>query len=281
MKTLALFIALFPLTVNATTSQKFSEIYKSGKLSISVSSSGGHLFKCAYIRLINKTEKPIEIEMEPGAWLDSDENAYQDLITTKKEIYTLLPGKPVTRLVDAYCMQAHHSSPKPNAKYTYKGNADSSLIKLVNFLGNNRIEGELAQQAIWIITDKNDLESINSGTDDLKQKVIDYLVKDRGIKKRGNYEIIYRQLADKAFSGQALKVNGIINYKIPEGAYNSLLIQDEKGKTYAIIYYREFEKAGAYAKAYNFQTKNLPKGIYYARLYSNQQIIAEEKIDLL
>jgi hypothetical protein len=280
MKVLCLAMLILPIWGKSNTVQKFSELYKAGRVNIKINATGGHVDRCVNVRLTNNTNKPITLYLEPGLVFDSEDNNLQNLITTQTEQFVLLPGKSETRLVNAFCMQAHHLTPVSGANYSYSGFADSNLLKVCSFIDVNDINGELAQQAIWVISDKNELESISAGTPELKEKVIQFLVQNFKLKKRGNYEIIYRYLPNVAFSGQILKIKGKINYELSQGAFNSLLIQDDRGRTYIIIAYRVFEKCGKHERNYEFYTKNLPKGVYYARLYSNQKIIAEQEIDL-
>jgi hypothetical protein len=258
----------------------FSEAHKAGRVGVEAKSLGGHLDKCLALKLFNNTSSVQEVVLEPGLLFDSNNNNQQDLINTNSEIFTLQPGKTLTKHINAYCIQAHNMSPQSEAKYTYRGFADSSLLKVANYINTNKVSGDLAQQALWVISDKNDLESVNGGNEEQKKKMLDFLSSTFKLKKKGNYELFYKHDPNMAFSGKVIRVKGKIDYDLAKAGYNSLVIQDASGTTYAIMYFKQFEKAGKHSKPFDFFTKGLASGVYYARVYSNQKLLKEEAIEI-
>jgi len=109
---------------------------------------------------------------------------------------------------------------------------------------------------------------------------LDFLTSNFKLKKKGKYELFYKHDPEIPFTGKVVRVKGKINYELIKAGYNSLVIQDVNGKTYAIMYFKQYEKAGKHTRPFDFFTKGLAPGIYYARLYSNQKLLKEEPIEL-
>jgi hypothetical protein len=105
------------------------------------------------MKATNKTNYQLEIEVEAGSIFASADEAVQDLMVTKSEIFALKPRGNYTINLFTMCIQSHNMSPGKGDLFTYGRQANGDLLDLVKLIDKHKYQNSTAQSAVWAITD--------------------------------------------------------------------------------------------------------------------------------
>lgn len=249
-----------------------------GIIKMNALSSGGHLGQCLNLNLVNTTNKKIELTIPAGTLFDSKTEKEQDLLVTKNASVALAPSAKKTFGLMAMCSQAHNSSPGADKTYTIISNRDSNLIKLANFISDNNYQNGMAQHAVWVFTDHNEISSIEGSDTIVRNKIVKFVCQ---LLKQPipTYFVSYATDDQRAFSGKATRINLPLDYTISEKSYVTLVVQDLHHHTYLILFEDKFHKPGDYNFPVSILAKQLKPGSYFARLYVNHELKEEKEFN--
>ena len=90
------------------------------------------------------------------------------MIVTQKAVFPLYPNESYATRFYAMCGQLHDAAPNIETTFRIGELADTGLVKLANYLGDNYIQNMLGQHAMWAFTDQADFEELKKyGADSL------------------------------------------------------------------------------------------------------------------
>lgn len=133
-----------------------------------IDKEGVHYGKCISVYIHSKIDSFILIRLDAGVQLLPDDTVYQRMIVTKKVIFPLYPNQAYPSRIYAMCGQLHHQAPLNFTIYKLGEMADSSTIRLANYIGDNYLQNMIGQHAVWAYTDNATAdELIKYGADSL------------------------------------------------------------------------------------------------------------------
>lgn len=278
-----LFAALLPAFARASAgahaenSISIEEAVRKNLVNAKISGKGGHTGEVIRIKLKNNKSHPATYSMEAGRRLDSETNSEQDILVTKPVTMALLPNETKTFNVFGMCCQAHNASPDSGSVFSIGKMADTSLVKLATFIDQNKwYKNSIAQYAVWIVSDNNDMESI--GGDDPVSKKLQLFVSKLTGKTIPKYKTEYEQRNNgTAFYSHPAKISGTFEYEIYTNGLVTFGIYDAQGHVVEMFFTEIPRDKGFYVFNYEFKTSDLPKGDYFARLRLDGQVKKEQK----
>ncbi len=139
----------------------FHEALQRGQISVEAKGRGGFNGDCLKIRVLNKTNAPIEIKLLPGTIFESENEDLQNLVVTREEILTIQPKSDAILSLSTMCIQSHNMSPFANSIFRFAQMASGDLKKLVGLIASKGYSGHsTAQSAVWAITDGASINEI-------------------------------------------------------------------------------------------------------------------------
>jgi hypothetical protein len=112
--------------------------------------------------LENLSQKSLSLILENGRFLETLDSNEQRMIVTREMLISIFPGKKRTYPVYAMCTQMHDAAPGSNSLLAMGPMATGGLLQLTRFIGTKNYQDHTGQEAIWAITDNNDLSHIYS-----------------------------------------------------------------------------------------------------------------------
>jgi hypothetical protein len=265
----SLFIILFfiliqeakalPISLQEAISKKMVKAVISGRGSDdSRKNSSTYYGPCLTLDLQSLSRVKITIELENGRFLETIDTTEQRMIVTREEQISILPGQKGYILVYAMCTQMHDHAPAKGSLLALGPMADGNLLQLTRFIGKKNYQGLAAQEAIWVITDNNDLGSIYSNnTEELQQ--LQQLVSELTGKviPPAPHRIEYAEGI----------VTGEIIFKNEKPETYTLIIVNEAGETLGTFFDNETTMQPTVTTLHwKFRYKGFPKGVYYVKL---------------
>src|SRR6218665_2419007 len=112
---------------------------------VSIRGLGGHQGLCISMSLKNLAAKPLDIRIEAGRRLNSEDDAQQDLLITGEQIIALREHEYRSFKIKGYCCQLSRRSPAAGSFYGANKLADSALVKLARYLSSRELDPEAEQ----------------------------------------------------------------------------------------------------------------------------------------
>jgi hypothetical protein len=127
---------------------------------------GVHYGKCMAIVLKSNIDSFVILKLDCGTLLVPTDSIVQEMLVTHNAEFPLYPGQTYSTRFYAMCAQLHNKAPNIETTFRIGKMADSSLLKLANYLDANYIQNMLGQHALWAVTDQADFEVLkNYGAD--------------------------------------------------------------------------------------------------------------------
>ncbi len=276
---LAIAFSLSETPIFANVVLSVEDAAKKGLIKLHIKSKGGYTGEVIEMKVQNLTNKALDLKVEAGRRLDSKQQDEQDILVTKEQEFFVKANQVKSLNISGMCCQAHNSAPSVKHEYLVGKLADSSLIKLAMFIDKNKYYSNYsAQQAVWVVSDNNSIGSIDDGNKEIKNNLRTFVSKLTG-KVIPPYDINYDSGSDGSVLGRAVSIDGVFEYSLPVACHSTLAIYNEKGEIVQIIFEHLQSDKGAYKHYYTFRTRNLPQGIYYARVEADGMLQKQMKIE--
>lgn len=229
---------------------------------------------CLILTCKNLRTTPIEITEAAGRFFLPDDTTIQRMVLTEAVTFTLASQQERSMPMYAMCTEANDGAPGFDSKFKAGKMASPELLPLINFIAAHHFQNEVAQQAIWCITDKYSPYSISSEDSLISNQFRKYVCeltnvkfeKDRGAEKAAP---MFRM------------VDGTFTYVIQKSKKVDLIIYNEAGQEIKKLVTDETQPAGTYNYNYHF---NLPinenallRQALIIKFYLNGEMIAEKK----
>jgi len=133
-----------------------------------VDKDGVHYGKCMAIILKSKIDSLVILRLDCGTQLIPVDSTVQTMIVTQKALFPLYPNEAYATRFYAMCGQLHDAAPIIETTFSIGELADTGLVKLANYLGDNYIQNMPGQHAMWAYTDQADFKELKKyGADSL------------------------------------------------------------------------------------------------------------------
>jgi len=239
----------------------------------SVSSRHGYNLRMV---LQNLTNSDLKIEVPCGSMFTPKDTSRQNMIITEDIMVDLGPKKQKTEYANGYCCEAHDGAPMIDQVYIIRKPAKESLIKLARFIRDHKIQGYGVQRAIWSVSDKYDIDDINTG-DTSSVALIRYVGDLRGIAKADIEKAILRSLKN---NGKVYEQQIAIEIPIEKESLVWIMIQDVNNHTVKVVAAKQLAVKGILKRDVGVSSIDLGAGDFFVRVYSKDGFIGEKKFRL-
>lgn len=284
---LILFLIISFIATKASDTIAINLAVVKGLIQFSATAKGGYTGNVLSVDVKNNSANAIFLSIPAGHIFDSEEEGEQDLLVTQSYLVKLEPAKKQILNIFSMCCQALKSSPKKGNKYKVgKLSENKNLVKLANFIEKYKYNDFYpAQQAVWVLSNGNRLETI-SGEPELQVKNIKYYLTTLGIKDEAGkpiqmpwYEINFKDGdSTSVFSNKATKITGEFNYYLQNNANVILGIYTPQGKIVKLYINNDMQDPGHKSYPFIWKVDGLQAGTYLMRVYGDNQLKKEAKI---
>jgi hypothetical protein len=156
-----------------------------------VDKDGVHYGKCMAILLKSKIDSLVLLRLDCGTQLIPVDSSVQTMIVTQKVVFSLYPNETYATRFYAMCGQLHDDAPNIETTFRVGELADTGLVKLANYLGDNYIQNMLGQHAMWAFTDEADFEELKKyGADSISIAKTKEILKNLDLKTKLTSDLV-------------------------------------------------------------------------------------------
>jgi hypothetical protein len=248
-----------------------------GYIEVSAKGLGGHSGQCIEMTITSTHKKEIQIDIDAGIQLLPNDTSVQSMIVTQDKILTLAAHTAKKIKLFAMCIEQSDRGPSSDELFAPGAIADGNLLAVVQFLNDKKYQGPAGQHAVWCITDSANIGGIFDETNPALAKELRMLVARLTGKIPPWYQTTYRIEPGIQETFQPVSIHADFQYKLTEDGVVTFGIYNVQGDTVQTILANHEEKAGLHMMKIRFESRNLPKGKYYARV-TNKGVLVEEKV---
>jgi len=266
----------FTSTLDAISIQ---DALKKKAISVTISSTGrgSYYGECIKINIKNNTNRKINVEILSGQFLNPDDSTTQRMMIAEQMVIALNQNASQEKSINAFCTQRSHSSTKSTTSYKIGKIAMGTLLSLTKIIEKNRFFSKAGQNAIWCITNNQDIYSINGETDNETKILREFVSKATGQELRKVYKKSPRS------SQQETTVKDSVNYYDRDGGIYSLVMYDEEGEEILVFFKDRKKKAGQHTTlTFSLTYASFPLGTYYIRLTKdNGEVVYNKEVKII
>lgn len=269
--------ALYKPSTAETKSVSLQEAMNRGLVSVSTKGVGGHMGQCIEMTITSRHKKAMQLAVEAGLQLLPADTSAQSMMVSQEK-YVALEPKAVKKVkLFALCTQQSDRGPSSEDEFALASMAEGNLLAVAQFLSRKKYQTSAAQHAVWCITDGANIGGIYDEANPALAKELRMLVATLTGKIPPWYQTEYKIQPGVRETFEPLRIHAEFNYTLAEDGVVTFAIFNAQGDTVQTILANHAEKAGMHRMKIKFESRNLPKGKYYARV-TNKGILIEEKV---
>ena len=259
---------LFTGTAPTATEEPLDRSIKSGTITITGQSLGGHTAECLMVELTNRTDQIIRTAI-PAGWLmqNSDPEA-QDLMIVDHRAVELAPHATQRVNCKAYCVESSDSAPQVGVELRSMGMAQPMWVKLAEHLVKNTADEDNVQAAVWAVANDHDIAAI--GPDDVKanQSLRKFVAELTG-RKVPWYSKTYAPPTQegRVFSDAPTSVHGEIDFALNTNGVVTVQVHNAEGTLMRTIGKDRYLGPGEYSMEVDLTVQGWPKGEYTIQFF--------------
>jgi hypothetical protein len=251
---------------------------------VSGSASGQSFMKKGLkLRIESRSKDQLELTIDPALVFKPDDTMSQDLMLAGHERTTIATGGSKELELQSYCAKSYAHAPAKGLSFTYRKQADSNTIRVLDYIRQHGILNETAQHAVWVMTNQHELSSVYDPAQDLaSRKLIAFMAQVLHAELPAYYKqyTVNTTPGRPVFEGKALKIYALFQWKADSPQYLKLAVYNEAGKQIDLMFENRLFKPGGYELMARFSSSSEPPGNYYIRLSSPAGILKETKVQI-
>lgn len=277
------FLCFMTDTVYAgTTKTSLSKAVSSKLVTISgKANANGFNKKGLTLHIENTGKSVLEITIDPALIFIPEDTSYQDLIISGNVKATIAPGKSSNIELQSYCGKSSSMAPVSDLSFSMGTQADSNMIKVLDYIRSNNIGSEVAQSAVWVLTNKHELSTVyDENEDEASRMLVAYMAGLLGEKLPEFYKQynINTTPGQPVFTKKTLKIFASFQWQLDSPQSLTLAVYNGKGREVEKMFAQRAFKPGVYELIARFQSSKVEAGHYYIRLLSGTKILKEKKV---
>ncbi|MBN2729300.1 MAG: hypothetical protein JXR53_08755 [Bacteroidales bacterium] len=143
---------------------EFDDLLISGKINAYATGNDESVHYAIPLKIIirNNTSSTIQIRIPAGYTFHPDDSSYQNIIVTNTILLALAPGRSAPIEVYGMCMESSDHAPEGEARYTSAGMAEPKIVKLAEYIEENKYFNPAGQNAMWTLIEDRPLYEVTS-----------------------------------------------------------------------------------------------------------------------
>jgi hypothetical protein len=274
------FIAIITASFVLKKSDDILKLQKEGVIDLSISgtSSSTHYLMPIELKITNNTRDILDIKIPAGLHFQSIDENDQDIISTQRQIVKVAPNSYKNVQIEGVCIQQLNRAPSSSSKFTLAKTAPKKMYELAQFIDQKQIRGAIAQDAMWVISDGNDLSSIIGLSPKHEQELLN---KTASIMELPPVKIedFKRWKKERVEPVYTSSITGYYKFEFPRKTRVNIAVFNENNVLIKEIINQEVE-AGFHKIDYQLETTDLEGHRITSQLIAYNKVLAKRNINL-
>lgn len=265
------FLLAFPLLLSISanspsTEKNIHDLVKTNSIKCTPLTNGGYNTGSITLKISNLGSGQ-RVLIPLGTRFKSALGEEQDLVVPEDIIVAVPRNGEKEVKIDAYCVQQSNLSPGEGQTFSLAIEQDEKLLKVLNFMKGKGHEPSIIQEAIWAVTDGENVAGISMQNDN--EKALREFVCDITGQENVWYDLDrdYQETETREIVTETKQVSGNIAYEVNETGDVVMQVTKEDG---TVI--RELgggmpiANVGSYKFRFNMKVQGWERGVYFVQL---------------
>jgi len=256
-----------------------ADALNNGLIEVDIINNGEHMGDCMSMNVRNLVNDSLFLMIEPGRRLTAVDTAQQDILIIHDENFLLASGEKKNLSIYGFCCQSNYTSPYDSSLFSMGPMADSSLVAIAGFLNDHDYPLDIAQDAVWAISDDHPISSLYgddvAGLDELKNFLSD--LKGEEIPW---YSAEYEEREDVLFTNRVESISGEVEIWVPHNCFVDIQVEDEVGRVMEVFEKMEAYHPGRYFYEFKFPVWDWPQGKYWLVIRTDGNVLYRKMFEL-
>lgn len=252
-----------------------AEALKKKLLTVEIQGAGGHYGKSIQLKLTNTGTVGYRLKLPAGQQFEPDDSTIQNMMVTEEMMFVLNPKKTQTELVNAMCVQKHDGGPGKTTNFSMGNMSNGHLLGIAQLLDKHKYFGDVAQNAVWCISDGEDISTIYS-EDTVMAHVLQKFVSEATGQPMPKREARTMPTQPRRHA----KTTVTFEWDVHAACKTTLVVLDMNNQPMMEVLKDVDLPAGHHSYTIELSTANLPEGQYKIVLYLNNQPKMSRKVKL-
>jgi len=284
---LAILSLIIPLLAFSKTEKKnkyipVADAFKKGLVDVELISKGGHEGDCMSMKVTNRINDSLFLAIEPGRILNAFDSAMQDILIIHDENFLLASGEKADLSIYGFCCESNNGSPRDSANFSLGAMGDSNLVAIAKFLNENDYPPDIAQEAVWAISDDHSIASVYAEDVANIDKLKEFLSDLKGVEIPW-YSAEYEESGEndlRVFTERVESIAGEVEIWIPHHCIVDIRVEDQMGKIMEVFEEMVAYGPGRYFYEFKFPVFDWPKGKYYLTIRTDGNALYRKEFEL-
>ncbi|RQO30483.1 hypothetical protein DBR32_13030 [Taibaiella sp. KBW10] len=231
----------------------------------------------------NTGKENIILEVDPAMVFSPEDAQYQNLIIEGFDVLVVNAGKSRIIGMQSYCGESSDRAPVADLPYRYARQGDSIMIKTLKFIRDNKVKEDMAQHALWVLTDNHDLSDVYDERDPaLSRHFTAFMGKLLGVAAPQYFTVkeLNATPGELVSNQKVLKLVTNLQWSLSRPESLSLSIYNTSGEKVASYFDHKAFPKGEYDLNASFETIDYPEGRYTIKLYSDRETLKQMIVEL-
>ena len=265
----ALSMVVAPIGALAIEQRSFIELLEHRLIDVKPVGLGTHSGESIRVTVRNLTGDPLSTSIPVGWVFTSQVPEVQDLIVTREELLALAGGATRTVTCRAFCCEASGSGPSEGEVFRAGRPAPEKLAAVAHVIALGAYNDEIAQHAIWVLSDANDIASMGA-MDSTTMDTLRLAVSRLSGQPAPLYSMQYAQEEERACSQRPSSIQRRLPYSTMGTAFTAVVI-DRTGHVMQVLHFNTPLEAGTHMLAFDLDVSTWPPGSYAIHAHSTDR----------
>lgn len=276
MKPILILFLLMSVAQAQTTG--FENQVKSGIVNCSTTGndSSVHYALPLMLKLASTCKEAIQVTIPAGFVFKALDSTFQNIVVTQRIVATLSPGQSKQIALHGMCIESGDRAPKGTCSYTPDKMAPEKIVKLAQFIEQNKFFSPAGQEAMWALIDDAPLyevTSLDTSQAAILQKFLSELT-GKPITKAPEEEAYLFDYSEKPHK---VIVGGEINFSLHHRTSVVWALFSEDGILLREMY-NGFVEPGESKLTFEYDAEVFDNPVYYLKLVADDKVVYNKKM---
>lgn len=224
----------------------------------------------------NRTQSQLSVSLPAGYIFNADDSSYQNIIITQSLIANLQPCQTKEFEMYGMCIESSDISPSQYSTYSPSGIAEPKLLKLAQFIEQNKFFSPTGQQAVWAYMNDEPIYTVASIDTSQSFKLQRFFSELTGkailpIPDDQSYLYNYNERP------RSLVVEGEINFRMNYKIHVEWALYNENGILIRELY-NGYLEPGEQTLSFSYDATVYTEPVYYLKLGTDGELMYNKKI---
>lgn len=253
--------------------------FENGEVDIEMTSLGCYNSACLTLFISNKTEKTLLLEIDAGQMLEPFDPSFKTLLIKNRQKLALPVGVSKELVLDVYSANMKKRVPENNQQFTFTDSTPNLWYQVVNYLAINDFDGELAQKAVWSVTNNFPMNAVCSTNKKETARLRLYLKSILPFDDQGMN--LYFQTDSLGIpTNELASIRLEVPYSLRNNTMVSFYITNERGELVKKLKQGVPRNPGSYTYEVEFPVIGWRPGNYFVVMRSPEQLLLKKPFNL-